>query len=101
MIEQHETEMINRFISDLLNDIYDQYITDRSIIPLILSKDEGQVRDLKSIDALYRSVLTSLQFGQYRRAVWYLQAFALVCRKKLGDDSTKKVIHVLQKRIHF
>lgn len=55
--------------------------------------------DLQLLDFLRQSVLTSLQFGQYRRAVWYLQAFSRMCEKTFGEDRRETVMQTLQKRI--
>ncbi len=93
--------MIARIIGALLEGIYEQRITDSSVLPLILSRDEERIENLQVIDCMYQSVLTSLQFGQYRRAVWYLQAFSLICDKIFTDSNQKRIIQTLHKRIHI
>lgn len=91
--------MIDQIISILLDKICKQNITDAFVLPLILSNDEKQAENLRVIDCLRQSVLTSLQFGQYRRAVWYLQALSLACDKIFGDSNTERVIQELQRCI--
>ena len=97
MIQQQE--MQEQVIRILLNEICKRYITDASIFPIILSNDAKQIENLKLVDSLQQSVLTSLRFGQYRRAVWYLQAFSRTCEKTFADGNRNRVARVLQKRI--
>lgn len=99
MIQRQKTEMIERIIRNLLDEIRERYITDASVMPLILVNDKKQAENLRVIDGLHQSVLTSLQFGQYRRAVWYLQAFALACGKVFGSSNKESVMQALQKRL--
>ena len=101
MTQLQETEMVDEIISVLLDEIYKQHITDASVLPLILSRDEKQAENLRIIDFLHQSVLTSLQFGQYKRAVWYLQAFSLACDKAFGGSNKERVIQALRKRIRI
>lgn len=93
--------MRDQIIRVLLDKICKQHITDASMIPLILSNDEQQTANIQIMDCLHQSVLTSLQFGQYRRAVWYLQAFSLVCDKTFESSSQERMIQVLQERIRI
>ena len=97
MIQAQEAEEIYTIISEIAENIYKKYITATTMIPLILSKDKKHEKNLQILDCLYQSVLTSLQFGQYKRAVWYLQAFSLECDKILGDNNTMSIILTLQK----
>lgn len=101
MIQPQDTEMMNHAISFLLDKICNKYITDSSVLPLILSNDNKQMQSLQLIDFLHQSVLTSLQFGQYRRAVWYLQAFYLACDKTFVGRNKEIVIQELQNRIRI
>lgn len=95
MMLTQETERVHRVISTLLDEIYQQNITESSMFPLILSNDEQQAKNLMILDGLLQSTRTSLQFGQYRRAVWYLQAFSLACDHTFGDRNKECVIQAL------
>lgn len=99
MIQPQKTAMTSQIIGVLFDEICKEHITDTSVLPLVLSNDEEQIKNLQIIDSLHQSVLTSLQFGQYRRAVWYLQAFSLACNKIFGDSNRESVIQILQKRV--
>lgn len=97
--QTQEAEIISQTISILLEKICKQYMSDTSMLPLILSDDAQHIKSLQIIDCLYQSVLTSLQFGQYRRAVWYLQALSSVCEKSLGRNSREEIVQTLQKHM--
>ena len=99
MTQIQEPQIVAQIISTLLNEISKQRITDASMLPIILGSDEKQADNLRIIDGLYQSVLTSLQFGQHRRAVWYLQAFSLMCDKTFEGSNKDHVIQALQRRI--
>lgn len=86
-------------ITALLDGICGRTLKDAAVLPLILCNDKRWVDNLQLLDFLRQSVLTSLQFGQYRRAVWYLQAFSRMCEKTFGKDSRETVMQTLQKRI--
>ena len=101
MTHPQNTEMMYQLISVLLDEICTQYITEASVLPLILSNDEKQAENLRIIDCLHQSVMTSLQFGQYRRAVWYLQAFSLACDKTFVGRNKEIVIQELQNRMRI
>ena len=99
MRQTRKAEAETAAIAALLDEIRRQYIHAVSMVPLILSGDRERVEDLRVIDFLHQSVLTSLQFGQYRRAVWYLQAFSRMCEKTFGESSRECVMETLQTRI--
>lgn len=101
MTQPQIIETTDQVINALLDKSCKQHITDASVLPLILSNDEKQAENLQIIDCLHQSVLTSLQFGQYQRAVWYLQAFSLACNKIFGDSNKESVIRALQKRMQI
>lgn len=101
MTQSKKIERIDQIISGLLDEISKQYLTDASVLPLILSNDESQMKKLQILDFLQQSVLTSLQFGQYRRATWYLQAFSQVCDNTLGDRNQDGMIRMLRERIQI
>lgn len=92
-------ETTGMIIQSLLEQIRMQYMTEKSIIPILLSKDAKKMQYLKVLDGLYGSVLTSLQFGQYRRAVWYLQAFAQFIAQFLDPQEQETVLQSLNKQI--
>lgn len=99
MKTSEKAEMADKVIGVLLQKLYGQTLNDTAVLPLILSNDKRWTDNLQRLDFLRQSVLTSLQFGQYRRAVWYLQAFSRICEKAFGADSREYVIRLLQKRI--
>lgn len=99
MRQTRKTEAETEAIAALLDEIRRRHIHAASMVPLILSGDGKRVERLSVIDFLHQSVLTSLQFGQYRRAVWYLQAFSRMCEKTFGEDSREYVMQTLQRRI--
>ena len=66
------------------------------MLPLILCNNSQQMQSLQLMDFLHQSVLTSLQFGQYRRAVWYLQAFSLACDKTFAGRNMEIAIQELK-----
>lgn len=99
MTKSQKAEQVERTIRTLLEEIRDQYMTDTFMFPIILRNDEKQIENLRVIDCLYQSVLTSLQFGQYRRSVWYLQAFSLVCEKTFNGNYQEKMMQTLQAHI--
>lgn len=101
MIKPNEREMLDQIIRILLDKICKRYITDAFVIPLILNNDKKKVKNLQILDCLHQSVLTSLQFAQYRRAVWYLQVFFQICDKTFEDSSRERAIRELQKRIQI
>ena len=90
-------ETTGLIIHDLLEYIRMQYMTEKVVIPILLSRDEKKVQNLKILDGLYGSVLTSLQFGQYRRAVWYLQAFAKFAAQYLDPQEQETILQSLNK----
>lgn len=100
-MKSKEMEMTDQVIRGLLDKICKKHITDASMLPLILSKDKKQAENLRILDCLHQSVLTSLQFGQYRRAVWYLQAFSRLCNETFEDSVRERMIRVLQKHMQI
>lgn len=100
-MKPEEMEMTDQVIRGLLDKICRKYITDASMVPFILSNDKKQTENLRILDGLHQSVLTSLQFGQYRRAVWYLQIFSRICDKTFEDSNREHVIGELHRRIQI
>jgi len=94
-------ELVDQAIKTLLDELDRQYFTDSSILPIILSNDQRQLENLQLIDSLHQSVLTSLQFGQYRRAVWYLQAFSMECENVFGKDNKGLLVQKLRRNMEI
>ena len=77
-------------IEKILNDLDAKYLTREQIKFRLLQgrtgKDIGEidiVSRLDYIDAVRENIRTALQFEDYRRAVRYLAALELLCRKFL------------------
>ena len=75
-------------IQTLLTDIEQKYLTREKMYERILSrrqKTDSHVVDIlgriELIDAVKQNLNTSLQFGHYRRASWYLQILLRLCEK--------------------
>jgi hypothetical protein len=72
----------------LAETVYNRYINAETIYPMILMDGRATSDALKIAGALYHSALSSLRFGQYRRAIWYLGAFDRWCRKTLNQEKS-------------
>lgn len=88
-------------IENTLAHIQDQHLQEGIIIKILLSHDRNRILGLQKLDAVHQSVLTSLQFGQYQRAIWYLKAYAGLCEQYLGAETAKEVSKSLQKKLTF
>ena len=95
------SENAEAVIQALLEKVRKRYITDSFVLPHILCGFETSEEKLQITDLLYQSVLTSIQFGQPRRAILYLQAFLIACKKTFGNDSVDTVIQALRSRIRL
>lgn len=89
---------MDEVLKAILDRIYKEYIDDDLIMAIILSEDKREKRNLEIIDALYQSVLTSIQFGKYKRAVWYLRAFFEMCKRNFGKDNRERILRSLPDR---
>ena len=75
-------------IERLMSDIEKKYLTREKMYERILhrrERSESNVVDIlgriEIIDAVSENVKTALQFGDYRRALWYLQLLLRLCEK--------------------
>lgn len=100
-IINQDSERVDFIINTLLNIICKQYFTDASILPIVLSNDEQQIKNLQILDSLHQSVLTSLQFGQYRRASWYLQAFSVICSQTFENGNIENIINSVREHMQI
>lgn len=70
-----------RAIAYLARQLFEHYITKENIYLLLIAGTREQLKALKTADILYRSIQSSLQFNQCRRATWYLGAYSRLCRQ--------------------
>ena len=68
-------------IYNLLLRLEEKYLTKEKIFRVILDGKSAEQTEIEFIDALCQTVLTSLNFGNYRRAAKYLALAANFCRK--------------------
>lgn len=59
-------------IYDLLSKLEEKYLTSEKIRRAILEGNIAKQEEIEFIDALCQAVITSLNFGDYKRAVKYL-----------------------------
>ena len=76
-----DTNLQQNVLSDLTFEIKHRYLTDGNIINVLLERDKYKLKEHSMIDAVYQNILTSLQFGQYRKAVLYLVLFKRLCSR--------------------
>ena len=72
-----------KIIYDLLCKLNEKYLTAEKIQQAILEKNIDLQAKIEFIDALCQTVITSLNFGDYRRAVKYLNLIEISCKKFL------------------
>ena len=70
-----------KIIYDLLCELDKKYLTPEKIRRAILENDTAAQAEIEVIDALCQTVITSLNFGDYRRAVKYLALIEKFCNK--------------------
>ena len=68
-------------IYNLLLQLEDKYLTSEKIFRVILEGKQAEQDKIELIDALCQTVVTSLNFGDSRRAVKYLALAASFCKK--------------------
>ena len=68
-------------IYNLLCKLEEKYLTSERIRQAILEKDTAMQEQIEFIDSLFRAVITSLNFEDYRRAVKYLNLIEMFCKK--------------------
>ena len=76
-------------IETLLERLESKYLTREKMYKKILAAPNGEfsltgtINRIDVIDAVRENVKTSLLFGNYRRATWYLKMLERLCRKHL------------------
>lgn len=83
-------------LENLAEQTYRCFICQENLYPLLLSDPENIRLDLQKAGALHHSIITSLQFKQYHRAVLYLAVFRKFCEKTFVDKrilSSRKIIN--------
>ena len=68
-------------ICNLLEKLEQKYLTDEQIRRAIIGNDVAKQDEIELIDALCQTVITSLNFGNYRRAVKYLALAINFCHQ--------------------
>ena len=68
-------------ICNLLEKLEQKYLTDEQIRRAIIGNDVVKQDEIELIDALCQTVITSLNFGDYRRAVKYLALAINFCHQ--------------------
>lgn len=68
-------------ICNLLEKLEQKYLTDEQIRRAIIGNDVVKQDEIELIDALCQAVITSLNFGDYRRAVKYLALAINFCHQ--------------------
>lgn len=88
MASKREERAQYMVIETLLNSIEKKYLTRENMYNRILHKrdsDDPAVIDIVGrmdiVDSVSENVKTSLQFGDYKRATWYLQLLLRLCEK--------------------
>ena len=67
-------------IYDLLGKLEEKYLTEEIIRRAILEGNVDKQNEIELIDALCQTVITSLNFGNYKRAVKYLSLAVSFCK---------------------
>lgn len=88
-----------RALRAVLDDISQKYMADSIMLPLILCADPRQKERLRALDGLYQSAVTSIQFAQYRRAVWYILALSSACGQIFSTQNMDIVLKSLKNQI--
>lgn len=73
-------------IAHLARRLFEHYITKENMYLLLLAGTREQLKALKTADILYRSIDSSLQFNQCRRAAWYLGAYNRLCHRIFSTE---------------
>ncbi|MBR0262180.1 MAG: hypothetical protein IJQ85_10370 [Selenomonadaceae bacterium] len=70
-------------IYNLLGKLEEKYLTSDKIRRAILEGNIAKQEEIEFIDALFQTVITSLNFGNYKRAVKYLALIEKFCRSEM------------------
>lgn len=89
---------VERAISNILEKNYQIYLSPKRLTTFLLRGSSYDKTTIRLANELYYSALTSLQFGQYRRAVWYTKAFCLLCKNRLGKSRLEQKSKLLQQK---
>ena len=88
MASKREDRAQRMVIETLMNSIEKKYLTRENMYNRILHKRDSDdsaiiniVGRMDIVDAVSENVKTSLQFGDYKRATWYLQLLLRLCEK--------------------
>ena len=68
-------------IYNLLCKLGEKYLKDEKIRMAILEKNITKQNEIELIDSMFQTVITSLNFGDYKRAVRYLIFAEGLCKK--------------------
>lgn len=76
-----------------------EYICEEKMLSLLLTQNAEDPKAIETIDCLYRSFQTSMQFCQYRRALRYLIVLQRRCQQTLGSQAMKQRMASLEKEL--
>lgn len=68
-------------IYNLLCKLSEKYLTAENIRRAIIEKNIPNQNEIELIDSMFQTVITSLNFGNYKRAVRYLVFTEGLCKK--------------------
>lgn len=71
-------------IYNLLDKLEEKYLNEENIRQAILEGNVAKQAELEFIDSLCQTVITSLNFGDYKRAVKYLILTDVLCKNYLS-----------------
>lgn len=71
-------------IYNLLEKLEEKYLNEENIRQVILEGNVAKQGELEFIDSLCQTVITSLNFGDYKRAVKYLALTDAFCKNYLA-----------------
>ena len=87
--EQKRARLQNELVSGVLDQLENAYLSREKLYKKILESKKSAfswtatIDRLDLIDAVRENVKTSLLFGNYRRATWYLRVLDRMCRSAL------------------
>lgn len=88
-LEKKRVRLQSELVSGVLDQLENAYLTREKLYKKILVSKRSAfsltatIDRLDLIDAVRENVKTSLLFGNYRRATWYLKVLARMCRSAL------------------
>ena len=87
--DQQRARVQNELVSALLERLESRYLTREKMYRKILTNKrnkfslKGTIDRIDLIDSVRENVKTSLTFGNYRRAAWYLKILERLCKTLL------------------